>query len=151
MRATLDAPYDRRVELKVLTYTSWARAGIRADEVDSMLSSARINNPLEGITGVLIFNGDSFMQILEGGEAAIDGLVERLRSDPRHSNMAVRDERTIETRTFPDWSMAYLRLEDGAFHGEKTVERALRRDLPEALRNIVLGLTHSLLQAERPA
>ncbi len=139
------------MELKVLTYTSWARAGIRADEVDSILSSARINNPLEGITGVLIFNGDSFMQILEGGEAAIDGLVERLRSDPRHSNMAVRDERTIETRTFPVWSMAYLRLEDEAFHGEETVERALRRDLPGSLRNIVLGLTHSLLQAERPA
>ena len=62
------------MELKVLTYTSWARAGIRADEVESILSSARINNPLDGITGVLIFNGDSFMQILEGGEAAIDGL-----------------------------------------------------------------------------
>ncbi len=139
------------MDLKLLTYTSWARPGIRADEVDSVLSSARINNPLEGITGVLIFNGDSFMQILEGGETAIDGLVARLRTDPRHSNMAVRDERPIGERTFPDWSMAYLRLENGEFEGEGEVERALRRDLPQSLRNIVLGLTHSIRQVERPA
>jgi len=146
----LDPPYDVAVKLKVLTYTSWARAGIRADEVESILSSAQINNPLEGITGLLIFNGDSFMQILEGGEAAIDGLVERLRNDPRHSNIAIRDERAIETRTFPDWSMAFLRLNEGEFQGEEEVARALRRDLPQSLRNIVLGLTHSVLNAERP-
>ncbi len=139
------------MNLKVLTYTSWARAGIRADEVESILASARINNPLEGITGVLIFNGDSFMQILEGGEAAIDGLVERLRRDPRHSNMSVRDEQPIDERTFPDWSMAYLRLQDGVFEGEQAVERALRRGLSPSLRNLVLGLTHSILQPERPA
>lgn len=151
MRRPHRATYAIEVKLKVLTYTSWARAGIRADEVDSILSSARVNNPLEGLTGVLIFNGDSFMQILEGGEAAVDGLVERLRIDPRHSNMAIRDERMIETRTFPDWSMAYLRLEDGVFHGEEAVERALRRDLPQSLRNMVSGLTHSIRQAERPA
>ena len=139
------------MELKILIYTSWARPGIRPDEVDSILSSARINNPLEGITGVLIFNGDSFMQILEGSESAVDELTARLRIDPRHSDMAIRDERVIEARTFPDWSMAYLRLEDGVFHGEEAVERALCRDLPQSLRNIVLGLTHSILQAGRPA
>jgi len=134
-----------------LTYTSWARPGIRPDEVEAILASARINNPLEGISGLLVFNGDSFMQILEGSESAVDGLTARLRSDPRHSDMAVRDERVIEARTFPDWSMAYLRLEDGVFHGEDAVERALRRDLPQSLRNIVLGLIHSILHVERPA
>jgi len=139
------------VKLKVLTYTSWARAGITADEVDSLLASSRINNPLEGVTGVLIFNGNSFMQILEGGEEAVDDLVARLRSDPRHSNMAIRDERMIAQRTFPDWSMAYLRLDNGEFEGEQAVERALRRDLPPSLRNIVLGVTLSVLPAERPA
>ena len=139
------------MKLKVLTYTSWARAGITADEVDSLLASSRINNPLEGVTGVLIFNGNSFMQILEGGEEAVDDLVARLRSDPRHSNMAIRDERMIAQRTFPDWSMAYLRLDNGEFEGEQAVERALRRDLPPSLRNIVLGVTLSVLPAERPA
>ena len=144
------AHYYWFVTLKVLTYTSWARAGIRADEVDAILSSSRINNPLEGITGVLIFNGSAFMQVLEGGDAAIDGLRARLERDPRHSNMSVRDDRPIEQRTFPNWSMAYLRLESGEFHGKDEVVTALSRDLPQPVRNIVMGLTQSLLQ-EGPA
>jgi hypothetical protein len=134
------------VELKILTYTSWARAGIRPDEVDAILESARINNPLDGITGVLIFNGTAFMQILEGSEAAIDGLRARLERDPRHSNMSVRDTRLIEERTFPTWSMAYLRLESGEFHGKEEVVTALNRELPKPVRNIVMGLTQSVMQ-----
>ena len=139
------------MELKALTYTSWARPGIRQDEVDAVLASARINNPLDGITGVLIFNGSNFMQIIEGGDAAVDGLVERLKSDRRHSNMSIRDERMIEKRNFPDWSMAYLQLESGEFVGEAAVARALRRDLPPPLRNTVLGLTHAQRQEAVPA
>lgn len=109
------------------------------------MSSARMNNPLEGITGVLIFNGAAFLQILEGGQSAVDDLARRLASDPRHSNMSIRDERLISERTFPDWSMAYLRLEDGKFDGETAVKRALERDLPPPLRNIVLGLVSTIV------
>ena len=138
------------MQLKTLTYTSWARAGLRPDEVDTILSSAKINNPLDGITGVLIFNGTAFMQILEGSEEAIDGLTSRLVSDPRHSNMSIRDRRLIETRSFPNWSMAYLRLETGEFQGQDEIVKALSRDLPQPVRNIVMGLTQSVLQ-EGPA
>ena len=138
------------MDLKILTYTSWARAGIRPAEVDAIVASARINNPLDGITGVLIFNGTAFMQILEGSEAAIDGLTSRLSSDPRHANMLIRDSRLIETRTFPNWSMAYLRLESGAFRGKDEVVRALSRDLPQPVRNVVMGLTRSVLQEGPP-
>ena len=138
------------MQIKTFTYTSWARAGLRPDEVDTILSSAKINNPLDGITGVLIFNGTAFMQILEGSEEAIDGLTSRLVSDPRHSNMSIRDRRLIETRSFPNWSMAYLRLETGEFQGQDEIVKALSRDLPQPVRNIVMGLTQSVLQ-EGPA
>jgi hypothetical protein len=131
-------------QLKALTYTSWARPGIGAAEVDAILGSARVNNPLDGLTGVLIFNGTAFVQIVEGSAAGVDALAARLQSDPRHFNMSIRDERAIETRTFPDWSMAFLRLDDGRFEGEEAVARALNRDLPQGLRNILLGLTHGI-------
>ena len=140
------ALYHTAVELKILIYTSWARAGIRPDEVEAILSSARINNPLDGITGVLIFNGTAFMQILEGSEAAIDALTSLLASDPRHSNMSIHDKRLIEARTFPNWSMAYLQLESGEFKGTDEVVKALERDLPQPVRNIVMGLIYSVFQ-----
>ena len=136
------------MDLKAFTYTSWARPDLRSDDVESILAVARVNNPLDGITGVLIFNGAAFMQIIEGSESAIDNLVAQLRSDPRHSNFFIRDQRMIEARAFPDWSMAYVRLENGEFEGEEEVTRALLRNLPTSLRNIIRGLTHQLVPTE---
>jgi hypothetical protein len=138
------------VDTKALTYTSWARPGIGPEEVDAIMAAARVNNPLDGITGVLIFNGSAFLQILEGSRLAVDDLVKKLALDSRHSNMSIRDDRLIETRTFPDWSMAYLRLEDGEFVGDHAVKRALARDLPRPLRNIVLGILTPIVQAGPP-
>ena len=137
-------------QLKALTYTSWARPGITAAEVDAILGSARVNNPLDGLTGVLLFNGDAFVQIVEGSATAVDALALRLATDPRHFNMSIRDERAIEARTFPDWSMAFMRLADGRFEGEDAVARALERDLPQSLRNILLGLTHAIRKGGTP-
>lgn len=132
--------------LKSLTYTSWATPGLLPADVESILQSARTNNPLQGLSGLLIFNGSAFLQILEGVEPAVDELFGQLRRDRRHSNMSVRDERMIERRSFPDWAMAYLRLEDGRFVGESAVERALTRDVPPNLLNIVRGLTHNVMK-----
>lgn len=132
------------MHLKSLTYTSWARSTISDTDVDAILRSARTNNPLDGLTGVLIFNGSAFMQVLEGAEAAVDEMTRRLSTDPRHFNMHVREQRLISERAFPDWSMAYLRLEEQEFVGEAAVERALRRNLPDSTRNIIKGVTLSL-------
>ncbi len=90
------------MELKALTYTSLARPGLLAEDVDAIISSSRINNPLDGITGILIFNGSAFMQMLEGSEAAVDDLAERLIFDQRHTDVSVRDEKLIIARSFPD-------------------------------------------------
>lgn len=132
------------MNLKTFTYTSWSRPSIRADEVDAILRSSRVNNPLDGITGLLMFNGSAFMQVLEGSVAAVDDLVTCLRLDPRHSNISVRHDAIIEHRIFPDWSMGYLRLEDGMFQGHPEVVRAVQRDLPDHLRNLVSSFTGSV-------
>lgn len=132
------------MELKSLTYTSWARPSISDGDVEDILKSAHTNNPLDGISGVLIFNGGAFMQVLEGSEQAIDEMVERLRRDKRHSNFFIREERLVTERAFPDWSMAYLRLRDDEFIGEDRVERALRRTMPDATRNLMKALTQSV-------
>lgn len=132
------------MHLKSLTYTSWARSTISDEEVESILWSARTNNPLDGLTGVLIFNGTAFMQVLEGAEVAVDEMTRRLGRDSRHFNMHVREERMIDQRAFPDWSMAFLRLDGGELVGEAAIQRALKRDVPESTRNIIKGLTLSL-------
>lgn len=135
------------MELKSLTYTSWAKPGLRAEDVESILEAARINNPMQGLSGVLIFNGANFMQILEGVEPAVDELVARLKRDKRHSNIAIRDEQWIARRNFPNWAMAYVTLENGQFIGEAEVERLLNRDLSPSIRNMIRGLTYNLTKS----
>ena len=137
------------MHLKSLTYTSWARSTISDSDVEAILRSARTNNPLEGLSGVLIFNGSAFVQILEGAEAAVNEMAQRLEGDPRHFNMHVREQRLISERAFPDWSMAYLRLQGQEFVGESNVERALRRNLPDSTRNIIKGVTLSVAESTR--
>ena len=132
------------MELKSLIYTSWASPGLRPEDVESILDSARTNNPLHGLTGILIFNGANFLQIVEGAGPSIDELLARLKADKRHSNMSIRDDQVIAQRNFPNWAMAYVRLEDQMFIGEAEVVRLLQRDLPEPLRNVIRGLTHRL-------
>ena len=133
--------------LKSLTYTSWANPTLVAGDIESILEISRANNAKRSVTGLLIYNGSSFLQILEGAEDAIDTLIAAIRSDNRHTNLTIRDERVIEGRSFADWAMAYLNLEGGAFIGEDKVKEALEQELPGTLRNIVLGVIYPVMRA----
>jgi hypothetical protein len=128
------------VELKTLIYTSRAQTNIQSSEVADIIAASRINNPLDGITGLLIFNGAGFLQIIEGSEAAVDDLTERLRRDPRHSDMRIHQDLLIAERIFPGWSMAYLKLENGTFVGEEAVAAALKRKVSPALRDVLVSM-----------
>ena len=107
--------------LKSLTYTSLARLDLTARDIEAIHRTARDVNSIEGITGLLIFNGTHFLQIVEGSPLAIDDLVERLRRDPRHSGIEIRDQRSIDERSFPDWSMELVRVSAGYFEARDTV------------------------------
>lgn len=76
--------------------------------VHGIVAAAIVGNALSGITGALICTGEYFAQVIEGDAAAIDALLERLRADPRHTDLLVVDRGPIERRRFGDWSMAYL-------------------------------------------
>ena len=43
------------------------------EEVDAILAASARNNPERGITGLLLFNGRNFLQLLEGEESAVAG------------------------------------------------------------------------------
>src|SRR5918997_1989566 len=103
------------MSLKSLTYTSLARLDLEASDIEAIHRTARELNALDGITGLLIFNGTHFLQIIEGADAAIDELIERLRRDPRHGGLEVRDEWRIEQRSFPDWSMELAHVRSDYF------------------------------------
>ncbi len=72
-----------------------------------ILDSARRNNPHAGITGALLFNVDSFAQVLEGPEASVRRILATIQKDPRHSDLVVTADHPVSKRVFAQWSMAF--------------------------------------------
>ena len=129
------------MELKSLTYTSLARLDLTPDDLHAIHRAARELNSIDGITGLLVFNGTHFLQIVEGAEAAVDDLLARLRRDPRHVGLEVRDERMVEARSFPDWSMELVRVSAGYFEARETIEDRVPPTVSEEVRNRLLRMT----------
>ena len=130
--------------LKSLTYTSLAKLDLDASDLETIHRTAREFNAIEGITGLLIFNGTHFLQIIEGTPQAIDDLVERLRRDPRHSGFEIREERTIETRNLPAWSMVLVRVSASYFEARETVAERLPGGVPTVVRDRILKMTEAI-------
>lgn len=96
-----------------LVYVSTARAELSQPELRRILAaSARNNVPVE-VTGMLLYSGGCFMQVLEGEEAAVDGVYGRIAADPRHKDVTVLERAPIEARSFPTWTMGFRQLGTG--------------------------------------
>ena len=129
------------MDLKTLTYTSRAILDLSADDLHSIHRSARELNSIDGITGLLVFNGTSFLQIVEGARPAIDELMERLRRDPRHTGIEVRDERMVEARSFPDWSMELVRVSASYFDAKETIHDRVPASIAADVRDRLYRMT----------
>ena len=130
--------------LKSLTYTSLAAIDLQPDDLEAIHRTARETNALAGVTGMLIFNGVHFLQVIEGAPNAIDDLVERLRRDRRHSGLEIRDEHEAEQRTFPGWSMELVQVSASYFEARETILDRLPKDIAVQLRDRVVRMTEAI-------
>jgi len=135
------------LRLKTLTYTSRARLDLTDDELNAIHQTARHLNALDGVTGLLLFDGVRFLQIVTGADSAIDDLVERLRMDPRHSAFEIRDERHVDRRSFADWSMELLRVSAGYRTARDEVATILPDGVSEPVRTLVLNMSGEMALA----
>jgi hypothetical protein len=129
------------MDLTSLTYTSLARLDLGTSDLEAIHRSALQLNSLDGITGLLVFNGTHFLQIIEGADNAIDDLVDRLRRDPRHSGFEIRDRHQIDVCSFPDWSMELVRVNASYFAARETIAERLPATVPAAVRERLYRMT----------
>lgn len=97
----------RRMHLLSIVYVSTATIPFSSDELSELLNRSRRNNLLTDLTGVLLHREGRFLQVLEGPEDLIRGRMALISADPRHSDVEVLLEETIEQRRFPQWSMRH--------------------------------------------
>lgn len=115
--------------IRQLIYQSRATGPVDADGI---LQASRHNNALDGITGLLWFDGTHFVQVLEGPEESVRTAYERIAADPRHEALELLSDRRLDKAEFGYWSME---LGDRIDTKDEVRARLTRRlgDLPLAL------------------
>jgi hypothetical protein len=91
----------RRVE-----YYSQAAAGMTSDDVIRFGAVASRSNERAGITGWLTYDGTCFFQAIEGEEAAIAALYEKVLADTRHHDVVTLINKPIDRRRFDSFSIS---------------------------------------------
>lgn len=99
-------------DLIQLVYVSKATGEVSCEDLTKLLLKIRPNNQLNNITGMLLFDGGSFMQVIEGAPNDIAHLFSRIQLDPRHEQIVHILEKPIAKRQFPDWSMGFRDITD---------------------------------------
>ena len=95
-----------------LIYTSVAEKDMSKEDILEILTCARINNEVHGITGMLIYSNREFVQLIEGEKDKIKALYDNIKADNRHTSVKVFHEGYIQSRSFAGWSMSFRELTD---------------------------------------
>lgn len=93
-----------------LMYASRAAESVDTEELNAILRQSRSGNHEVGITGVLCACGGVFIQVLEGGRAAVNRLYNRISRDPRHVDVTLLTYEEIGERRFGGWAMGQVTL-----------------------------------------
>ena len=124
--------------MRQYVYISTAEA-LSGDDVAEILEVCQRNNAAREVTGLLLYNGRNFLQLLEGDDEALAWIMQRIERDSRHHGISRLYDETAEHRACPGWLMRRIALGDS---GDARRER-LEAELPEALephlRQIILN------------
>lgn len=91
-------------------YASRAASGLSTTMVEDILETSRSHNPASGITGILCYSGDVFIQVLEGGRDEVCELYNAIVRDGRHTNVRLLVFEEIRERKFCNWTMGHVDL-----------------------------------------
>lgn len=95
-------------KLSRLVYTSFMAPDADDSCLDPIVRQSRLNNRKLDITGFLIFDGLRFCQYLEGPADTVFRLLDKIRGDPRHVEVAVKEiVENNNPRFCAEWPMAF--------------------------------------------
>ena len=100
------------MSLKLLVYRSRSTDKLIKASVVAMSKRFAVRNRHQAITGMLVFDGEFFMQVLEGPKQKVSALYELIQSDPRHQDVVTVLSEPIHRRTFDDWGLGFVIIND---------------------------------------
>ncbi|GAA4642228.1 hypothetical protein GCM10023115_04510 [Pontixanthobacter gangjinensis] len=125
--------------MRQYVYISTATDNLRNEDVSDILAAALRNNVGSGITGLLIFNGRNFLQLVEGEQEALTKLMEKLALDKRHNGIVRLVDIAIDKRDCAEWTMRQIRLSDSVNARREELDAVLPTSLQPHIRKTILN------------
>ena len=76
--------------------------------IGGFMGEAARRNRSRNITGLLMTDERSFIQILEGPRGAVSSLFQEISRDPRHHGIVLVEMTEIAAPSYPLWGMAHV-------------------------------------------
>ncbi|MDK2597261.1 BLUF domain-containing protein [Pseudoalteromonas obscura] len=127
------------MELIELIYISTVTTPLCDEELESLRRQCAAANQLRGISGMLLYDGHHFMQVIEGERPRVEQLFEHIKQDKRHINVEALICNPIKKRNFRKWAMGLIDLDKNPSYREVKKSRPHRR----------LPLSYKLLKSFR--
>jgi len=94
--------------LRAVVYASQVAADLSAERLESLVADAARFNGMAGVTGVLLHDGDRFVQYFEGPEDGVASVYERVMQSTSHTDIVELARGRVSSRQFPYWAMHRL-------------------------------------------
>jgi Sensors of blue-light using FAD len=94
-----------------LIYASSATQLMDDQDLSAILAKAYEKNARLDITGMLLYRGGNFLQVLEGQEKVLDDLFKVISEDTRHRQVTRLLKRPVPNRLFEHWEMGFTNID----------------------------------------
>jgi hypothetical protein len=96
--------------MRSILYLSSATRPITDLELVDILTISRKNIERVGVSGMLLYRGGNFIQVLEGPDAAVGATYSRIEKDPRHDDITLILDEQVDVPRFREWSMGFQNI-----------------------------------------
>jgi len=98
-------------DLTHLIYASSATRTMHDQDLIAILEKSHLHNKEVGVTGMLLYRGGNFLQVLEGPEQAVDARFKVIEQDARHHQVMILLKRPVTERQFEQWEMGFKNID----------------------------------------
>ena len=98
--------------MRRIIYCSQATEDVSPEELVELLGVSRRNNEAAGLSGMLLYSSQSFLQVLEGEPAALEATYARINADGRHRALRLLLDAEVARPLFGDWTMGFDHVDE---------------------------------------
>lgn len=91
-----------------ICYVSNANTNLSREEIKRLLEVSKQTNTQKQMTGILLFSEGNFFQVLEGEKEIVLELFEKIKKDPRHSNIFTIFSKEITKKKFEEYQVDFV-------------------------------------------